>query len=296
MSVKLCLGTAQFGLDYGLTNSSGQVQEKTVAHILESSSKMGIRWIDTAQVYGNAEAILGRQIPPESHYRIITKLAPQSHAGFSADDISVWNDSFSNSCQSLGVQNIDTLLLHSYTDLLKPGGQILESWLNTLREQGKVKRIGVSIYDAFDLHGLPTSFFDVIQLPLSLFDQRLLLDGTIHRLHEQGVAIHARSIYLQGLLLTPAEYWPNWIGSDVRKHQRNLEHLSRQKKCQLIDLALGFIRSLDKLELSVVGICNLQQLNQLQASWCSPSPWLNREWESWALTNPQILDPRLWPV
>ena len=45
------------------------------------------------------------------------------------------------------------------------------------------------------------ALLDLVQLP-SLFDQRLLQNGTLASLRDRGVAIHARSLYLQGLLLT----------------------------------------------------------------------------------------------
>tara|TARA_B100000674_G_scaffold39763_2_gene27703 strand:+ start:13405 stop:14295 length:891 start_codon:yes stop_codon:yes gene_type:complete len=295
MPVELCLGSAQFGLNYGITNNSGQVSEDIAQSIIQQSIQHGIRWIDTAQMYGNAEEVLGRLLPREVGYRIVSKLAPQSQPFFTSDDITVWDKLIVNSCLRLGVKSLDTLLLHSPSDLLKPGCKYLQSWLLGLRDKGLVNRIGLSIYEASDLCGLPVSLFDVIQIPISLFDQRLLSDGTIYRLKDQGLSLHARSIYLQGLLLTTSDSWPDWIDSDIRLHQSKLENLSIAKDCRLIDLALGFIRELDVLDLAIVGICNAEQLKQLTLSWNSPSPWTANECNSWALTNTQLLDPRCWP-
>ena len=172
MPVELCLGTAQFGLNYGITNNSGQVREDIAQSIIHQSIQHGIRWIDTAQMYGNAEELLGRLLQGEAKYRIVSKLAPQSQPVFTSDHVRDWDNSFVNSCLRLGVKSFDTLLLHSPSDLLKPGSMYLQSWLLGLREKGLVNRIGLSIYEGSDLCGLPVSLFDVIQLPISLFDQR----------------------------------------------------------------------------------------------------------------------------
>ena len=76
-------------------------------------------------------------------------------------------------------------LLHSASDLLAPDGDALLDWLEGLRDRGLVERIGVSIYDASELERLPLDRLQLVQLPLSVYDQRLFLDGTVTRLHEQ---------------------------------------------------------------------------------------------------------------
>ena len=121
-----------------------------------------------------------------------------------------WQEqAFRISCSRLGVCRLDALLLHAPGDLVEtPGGQHLESWMLDLRDRGAVRRLGVSIYTDQDLNGVNPALLDLVQLPLSLFDQRLLQNGTISRLRANGTAIHARSLYLQGLLLTPAAQWP----------------------------------------------------------------------------------------
>lgn len=295
MTPQLCLGTAQFGLAYGITNAAGQVPEAEVAELLLQADDAGIRWLDTAQAYGNAEAVLGRQLPASHGFRLISKLPAQPQPVFSALDVDAWELALRASCQWLGVQGLDALLLHAPADLCKPGGHHLEGWLLGLRERGVVRRIGVSIYCAEDLEGVNPALLDLVQLPLSLLDQRLLLDGTVARLRSRGTAIHARSLYLQGLLLTPALQWPDWVSPEVRTHHQALEVLSEQRSCSLIDLALGFAREQTDLEAVVLGLCSVQELRELQAAWAATSPWQEGEWRTWALQDPAILDPRHWP-
>ena len=295
MTPQLCLGTAQFGLAYGITNSAGQVPEHAVGPLLLRAREAGICWLDTAQAYGNAEAVLGRQLPAAYGYRLISKLPAQPQLEFSGQDADAWERAFHASCQGLGVCGLDALLLHAPADLVKPGGQHLEAWLLSLRERGLVQRIGVSIYAAEDLDGISPALLDLVQLPLSLYDQRLLQNGTLARLRARGTAIHARSLYLQGLLLTPAAQWPCWVSPEVRSHQQALEALAEQRGCHLIDLALGFAREQQDLEAVVLGVCNVRELSELLQSWAAISPWQECEWRTWALQDPDTLDPRRWP-
>ena len=295
MKPEICLGTAQFGMAYGITNSAGQVPEEAVSPLLLQAQKDGIRWLDTAQAYGNAEGVLGRQLPAAHRFRLISKLPAQPQSKFSAQDADAWEQAVRSSCRRLGVRGLDALLLHAPGDLAKPGGQHLETWLLDLRKRGVVQRIGLSIYSADDLDGVNPALLDLVQLPLSLFDQRLLQDGTLARLRARGTAIHARSVYLQGLLLTPAGRWPSWASQEARSHQKALETLAEQRGCRLIDLALGFVREQANLETAVLGVCDQQELSELCQSWSTTSPWAKGEWRTWALEDPVILDPRRWP-
>lgn len=295
MTPQLCLGTAQFGLAYGITNKNGQVSEAEIEQILTEANKAEICWLDTAQAYGNAEEVLGRQLPAAHEFRLISKLPAQPQPVFTAQDVEAWDQAFHKSCQRLGVQSLDALLLHASADLGKPGGEYLEAWLLNLRQQGLVQRVGVSIYSAQDLDGVNPAVLDLVQLPLSLYDQRLLNDGTLTRLRANGTVVHARSLYLQGLLLTPAARWPRWARPEVRIHQEALEALAEQRGCSMIDLALGFARDQPDLEAVVLGVCRTRELSELLQAWAAISPWQEGEWRTWALQDPGILDPRCWP-
>ena len=295
MKPQLCLGTAQLGLAYGITNASGQVLEDVAASLLLRADRAGVRWLDTAQAYGNAEEVLGRQLPSAHRFRLISKLPAQSQRVFSAQDVEAWEQAFLDSCQHLGISQLNSFLLHAPSDLTKVGGQHLEDWLLSLRERGLVQRLGVSIYSAKDLESVNPELLDLVQLPLSLFDQRLLEDGTLARLRRGGTVIHARSLYLQGLLLTSAAQWPNWVNQEVRAHQQALEGLAKQRGCRLIDLALAFAREQTDLEAVVLGVCSDLELSELLQAWKGASPWQEYEWRTWALKDPGILDPRLWP-
>jgi aryl-alcohol dehydrogenase-like predicted oxidoreductase len=291
----ICLGTAQFGLPYGITNAGGQVAEAEVREILGQAALAGLTFLDTAQVYGNAETVLGRTLPHGHGFKIISKMKSQSQPTFTADDRFAWEKAFQRSLVCLGQASLDTFLLHSAGDLCKPGGEHLREWLLTLRERGLVRRLGVSIYGICDLAGVSTELLDLVQLPLSLYDQRLLTDGTIARLRAQGCEVHARSPYLQGLLLSPTANWPAWVDPPACEHHSRLERLAADRGSTLIECALGFARAQQDLEAVVIGLCSRRELEQLLQAWISTSPWNGSEWSQWSLDRSEILDPRRWP-
>ena len=101
--------------------------------------------------------------------------------------------------QQLHTTKLDSFLLHRSTDLLDSDGAELLNWLQSLQTRGLVDRIGVSIYEASELEALPLAHLQVVQLPLSLYDQRMIKNGTIERLQDLNIAVHARTSPLSRL-------------------------------------------------------------------------------------------------
>ena len=290
---RICLGSVQFGLKYGITNERGQVSAQEIQSILHHASLYGIPWIDTAQAYGDAELSLVSNFLMIMVFAI-SKLHPQNKKYFNSEDVDIWENAFSASCKRLRVESLDSFLLHSSSDLLKDGGHYLEKWMLDLRDSGRVKRLGVSVYSPSDLQLINQNLWISCSY-LSIYDQRFLQDGTLAKLRADGTAIHARSLYLQGLLLSPESKWPSWVDPSVRSHHKALEELALERNCRLIDLVLGFAQEQHDLEAVVIGICNLFELKQLLSVWSTSSPWQSREWTQWALEDINFLDPRNWP-
>ncbi len=289
------IGSAQFGLPYGITNDFGQVAFNDVIKILNLTYSSGIRFIDTAEMYGNSIEVLGKYFKTHYHFEVINKFPAQSKKSFYESDILLWDEQFINSLNKLGVNKIDAYLLHSSYDLKKKGANFLLNWLISLRERGLVKRIGLSVYDSNELDGIDLKKFQLIQLPFSIYDQRFLIDGTIGTLKSLGLSIHARSIYLQGLLLIDSAKWPKWVDFDIKKHHQCLENLAKKYNYSLLELCLAFISSHSFLEGYVVGICNLTQLKELILGVSSICTLNDLEWNKWAINKSEFINPRTWP-
>ena len=70
---QLCIGSAQFGLDYGITNLNGKVKEREVKEILNLADKFKVKFIDTAKSYNDSEEVIGRNLSKKNKIKIITK-------------------------------------------------------------------------------------------------------------------------------------------------------------------------------------------------------------------------------
>ena len=196
--MRLALGTVQFGLLYGVANKSGQVSQVEAKSMLRIASENGIDTLDTAIAYGESEKCLG-EIGVEN-FKLVTKLPAMPNGCL---DINNWiHEQVTSSLLLLGVEKLYGFLLHKSQDLLGPDGPELYRALDSLKEKGLVKKIGVSIYSPNELESLKKDFsFDLIQAPFNLIDQRLLHSGWMKKLKDSGVEIHTRSVFLQGLLL-----------------------------------------------------------------------------------------------
>lgn len=288
-SPQLCLGTVQFGLSYGVTNQAGQVPEAEVRRILDLAAASGIDLLDTAQAYGMAETVLGRCWPTDAPRRLISKLP----AGAARQ---TWEASLIASLQRLQVSQLDGFLLHQSSDLLAPDGDALLNWLEGLRGRGLVERIGVSIYEPSELEDLPLDRLQLVQLPLSVYDQRLIRDGTIGKLQDLGIAVHVRSVFLQGLLLQLPHNWPNHLSPEFQQHHaRWFEHL-HQQGLSLLAGALGFARACEGVEAVLVGVVSGQELAQVLQAWSQLETAHSESPMDWAWNNVFDLDPRSWPT
>jgi aryl-alcohol dehydrogenase-like predicted oxidoreductase len=262
--MKLALGTAQFGLPYGVANTTGKVRQFEVAKIMARARESGIDLLDTAISYGDSEESLGAA--GVGGFKVVTKL-PRDIEG----DVGMWvTQHLNTSLRRLGVDAVYGLLLHRSTQLLGPDGQALAKILLKLKAEGIVSKIGVSIYAPDELDAVTQiCAIDIVQAPFNLFDQRLMTSGWLPRLHNTGIEVHVRSAFLQGLLLMPRSKVPEvflpWSALIDKWHLWLADgHSTAVQAC------LAFVNN-PMIDRVVVGIDSLAQLNEiLNASTFSP--------------------------
>lgn len=256
---RLALGTVQFGLAYGIANQGGQVTRTEAKSMLQLAATKGIDTLDTAIAYGDSETCLG-EVGTEG-FKIITKLSavPDQCA-----DVGLWvENQIAVSFSRLGVISVYGLLLHRPLQLLGPNGFSLSQVLQKLKDNGRVEKIGISIYSPSELELLtPTFVFDLVQAPFNLVDQRLHRCGWLQRLKDSEVEVHTRSVFLQGLLLMaqaniPAKF-SSWHALWDRWHRwLSCHDISSVEAC------LAFPLSYPEIDRVVVGADNLEQLEQI---------------------------------
>lgn len=256
---RLCVGTANFGLNYGLANKNGKVNRKNLVEILQVANANGINTLDTAQAYGDSEARL-RAIH-KSRFNIVTKIGGDPNRTFRKNEI------ISNVVESLnrlGVDHLNALLLHRPELLLGEDGPRIAVELNYLKEMGLVERIGVSIYAPEVLSEiLKVMHLDIVQAPFNVFDRRILKSGWTSRLRDAGTEIHIRSVFLQGLLLMNSSNIPPYFLQNWGPLFANWFNFQRKFDASSDEIALDFALQQSWIERIVVGVDNALQLDRL---------------------------------
>ena len=263
--LKLALGTVQFGIHYGVSNQAGATSTEEARAIVELARQNGIDILDTAPACGDSMAVLGK-ILPSGFGRVITK-TPSFHVDtITSSDAHKLKEVLLASLDKLGRDSIYGLLVHGADDLLKPGAEHLFGVMKELRDEGRVKKIGVSVYNGEQIDRILEYFaIDLIQLPLNLMDQRLMAGGQLVRLKQKGVEIHARSAFLQGLLLMEQNSWPAYFASYYSLLHRFHDIVSELTLTPL-QAALGFVQSVPEVDHVVCGVNTLAQWQELVAA------------------------------
>ncbi len=259
MNSRLAIGTAQFGLDYGVANQSGQIDHLEARAMIQYASDCEIHTIDTAIAYGDSEFRLG-EIGVVG-FDVVSKL-PALPSG--CIDAKSWiRQQVSLSLSRLGVSKLYALLLHHPSQLQGPNGVKIYNTLLELKQQNYVQKIGISVYSPGELDIYTQLFhFDLIQAPFNLVDRRLSSSGWMERLQSNGIEIHTRSAFLQGLLLMEENLRPTkfsrWTDLWQIWHSWLREHdLSAIQAC------LSFCLSFPEISKVIVGADSVSQLSQI---------------------------------
>jgi len=257
--MRFALGTASFGMSYGINNCDGKVSRIMTEQILEYAASKKISVLDTAMVYGDSEDRLGK-IGVDS-YKVISKLPPIPE---NISHIQEWIfTQAKSSIERMKIKNLYALLLHSPEQLLEPFGKEIYNALQELKNRNFVKKIGISIYNPDDLNSLlSVGDFDLVQCPMNIIDQRLVNSGWLEKLKSRNIEVHVRSCFLQGLLLMEKENIPekfNTWDSIWNEWHTWLE----QNNYSALHACLSYCLSFKDLDCLIVGVENISQLEEI---------------------------------
>ena len=279
---KLALGTAQFGLDYGVTNSKGKVQVEEVELILGCAKENSINTLDTAASYGNSEEVLGSI--GISDFQIITKTIPLKNG---VDEVI---KHFKQSLTFLNKSSVNGLLIHNINEIEHKNFNTLFKELTELKRQGLVNKIGFSIYTPEQVDFLLKNFdFDLIQVPFNIFDNRLIQGGQLQALNNKGMEVHARSVFLQGLLLdfnNLSNYFSPW-----KKEFSIYQETVKDNGLSLLECALNFVLNIREIDKVLVGVNSERQLKEIVQAVKRRS-----NLSAYPINDINLLNPSLWKV
>jgi aryl-alcohol dehydrogenase-like predicted oxidoreductase len=263
--MKLGLGTAQLGMDYGVTNRHGQPPEAEALAWLRRAHERGIGLVDTAPGYGAAERVIGAALRAGCRFEVVTKI-PALAAG---DARAFILGALRASLGRLGTERVEGVLLHHWQDTVGSHGPAVVRALQQAKDDGLARRVGVSVYRAADIDQVLRQFTpDLVQLPVSVFDQRLAASGHLQRLSDLGVEIHARSIFMQGIALSPPENLPAHLAG-LRPALEQFCMLARRNQLAPLEAALAFVAQSPYISALVVGISNAVELDALVAAFAA---------------------------
>lgn len=292
--MKLGLGTVQFGMPYGATNAAGIPDLSAVREILAIARNANVDLVDTAASYGAAEQVLGDLLPDEWSPRLVTKAPPLGDGPITRAALAGVRDGVLRSIERLGHRPLYAVLVHHAGDILKRGGDRLIRTVGRLKEEGSTEKIGVSVYGGEELDAALARFDpDIVQLPYSLCDQRLHHSGHLRTLHDSGIEIHARSIFLQGILLTTPDKLPPYF-SPLRTIIRRLDERYGTCPARRVAVCLKAVMMAPEIDTAIVGVTAPGQLRTiLDAMQLASEVSLDRE--QFRVDDNAMLDPSTWP-
>jgi aryl-alcohol dehydrogenase-like predicted oxidoreductase len=283
---RLALGTVQFGLEYGVANQAGQVSLEEAERILESAHAAGIDTLDTAPGYGDSESRLG-EIGVHG-WRIISKI-PEIPDGI--DDVAGWVEaSVTESLSRLGVDHLAGLLLHRPRQLNGPYGDDLRRALDQVRVLGLAQKVGVSVYGPSDLDVVWSDQLDLVQAPFNVFDRSLASSRWLERFAADGVEVHTRSAFLQGLLLMKERprYFDRWSDLFVR-----WDEWLAETSLDPVAACIGASLSEPSIGRAVVGVESVAQLQDILVAVEQPIP---SPPDTLRIDDPDLIDPSQWSL
>ena len=290
---RIGLGTVQFGLPYGIANTSGQVAPAEVAQMLRLAADAEVAVLDTAPGYGDAEAVVGECLPEQHPFDIVTKTAKL--AGLSDDDAAAQvHATFRSSLEKLRQSAVYGLLAHDANDLFRPQGRAIWGAMTELRRQGLVRKLGASVYTPAQLGRVrKLEGFDLVQVPFNIFDRRLA-GAALQELKRDGIEVHARSAFLQGLIFLSPER-AAIVSAKAAQAVEKLRNTCGATVEAIAKAALAVPFQTRDLDVVVLGTAGLRELQQL-LGWVGASRTLHRdEGGESAITDDFVVNPALWP-
>lgn len=246
------LGTVQFGLDYGINNVRGKIPREEAYRILKFAYDKGINFLDTAYDYGDSQKVIGEFIKDYGcKFDIISKISVERDTIYG---------NLEKTLKYLNVSQLYGLLVHDFNCFLERK----EETINVLKElklQGKVKKIGFSLYHPEELEFLLDKKYDIdiAQIPFNVFDQRF--GELLPELRRRNIEVHARSVFLQGLFFKDLDRLEGKFFGIKEKISR-LHYISCSKNIPISALCMNFVLLNDCVDRVIVGVDSLSQLKE----------------------------------
>ena len=254
---KVVLGTVQFGLDYGINNKTGRPTREAVFNILNTAHSLGVGILDSAEAYGNSLELIGdyQKAFPNRKFQVISKFNEVPYGQNRSLKLRV-----KDTLSLISSRSLYAYMYHRF-EMLKEFPNSYDE-LRELKEKGLINKIGISVYSNDQLQEVLDGYdFDLIQLPFNVFDNHKRKGPLMKRAHNNGIEIHVRSAFLQGLFFKNVNELPKVL-APLRTDLEELHHISAEFGYSIAELSLKYILSMPYVDYIVIGVDSAQQIEQ----------------------------------
>ena len=292
------LGTVQLGMDYGLGDHTAKPKKEYAFSLLDKAIEKGVNTLDTANNYGDSEAVIGEWLartPKSKRPMIITKIGPFDHSTPEKlrEDILTQTK---KCLETLGIEQIDVLMVHSVEDYEQDPKVVRDAFFE-MKAKGLIRYAAISAYSYNDYGVIARSGFDAVQIPINVFDRTQIENGGIKALADAGLAIFARSVFLQGLVfLTPETLDPRM--DFCKPYLQRFLDLCDEFGMSPAVLAASYVLSLPGVTSLVLGCQTLEQIEQnaemIERAEALTDEQMAKLREAFLDIDPRVINPQCW--
>jgi len=285
--MKLGLGSAQFGMDYGINNERGKIPKDEVFEILEKAFVSGVEIIDTAKDYGSSQKIIGEFIKNNSRYNKIKIISKEK-----CNDINNIVKNVNHSLDLLNVNKLYGLLVHDFKQYTA-NPEIWNVFVG-LKKEGKVEKIGFSLYYPEEMKKIIDDQLqiDFVQIPFNIFDRRFVKYFPL--LKKKGIEIHARSAFMQGLFFKKPEEMDKQFVS-IKDKIEKIKKISHDNDLSISQICLSYISSKRAIDILIIGVDNIKNLEEnLRSKKINLTGNIIKELDEMQVNDENIIIPSNW--
>jgi len=288
----LMLGTAQLGRNYGIANTSGKIVDEDATSLMVFAHESGIRWLDSGNDYGDCESRLGHiSKTTGKQFSVVSKMYVAD--GQKTSFVSLI-DEIKNIAERIYPNILDSVLVHNPNNLIESHDSVMMDALMYAKSEKYINRIGVSVgcpsqvYDILSKHKI-----DIVQIPASILNQQFDKTGTISYLKQSCVEVHARSIFMQGLVFLDRDKIDNYF-HDLLPTLDRIKNTAALHNISVCKMSIEYIKSLcvDKI---IVGVDSTNHLKQIVSDYDSESV-NNIGFGCLGIDDDRFISPGRWPV
>ena len=282
---KVLLGTASWGAEYGIANSS-KLQPEELPNLVQISLNMGFSGFDTAQDYEVKAEVFAAAKSAE----VFSKVSHQ--LGF--DSSERIRESLLSDLRAMGRDSFEGVAVHSVSQFLrapKDAKRVMED----LKELGLIRSWGISLYTLEECREVfRVASPDYIQAPVSAVDARFTKPSTLEMFSNRGTLLHGRSIYLQGALLMSPESLPSELQALIPTLSQ-IREFAEHEQMPIAHFLLNYAARTQGVSRLVIGVNSASQLKETFKFLSADPVEMPGLPPQFVLTQDEpVLDPRRW--